>query len=208
MAKNGTSNNKYAFIDYYLLDNLDKNMSNIIDKVEPIIGILLPKRSNYDETKIMESIETINNNNQFNDIKRQLKSSLNNYNIQLLDTKGENYDKRYGIVSANNNFSNNNFQQQNVYNNNNNINKSGFYYNQNYNNGMFNQNKLQNTGNLIVNNNNFNNYNYINQNSSKYINNNQVYNNFNQINKSINLNSSPNYGNNFIIIQDFLSNRV
>ena len=26
MAKNDTSNNKYAFIDYYLLDNLDKNI--------------------------------------------------------------------------------------------------------------------------------------------------------------------------------------
>ena len=24
MAKNGTSNNKYAFIDFYLLENLDK----------------------------------------------------------------------------------------------------------------------------------------------------------------------------------------
>ena len=250
MAKNGTSNNKYAFIDFYLLENLDKkyqdkeckkkffneknfflstknntgklcqnvykkeffkkdydfiivennnpdkNISNKIDEVDPIIGILLRKTTNYDETKIMELIETINNNNQYNDIKRQLKSSLNNYKIQLLDTKGENYDKRYGIVSANNNFSNNNFQQQNVYNNNNNINKSGFYYNQNYNNGMFNQNKLQNTGNLIVNNNNFNNYNYINQNSSKYINNNQVYNNLNQFNNVINPKSDPNYINN------------
>jgi len=268
MEKNGTYN-KYEFIDYYLLDNLDrkyknreckekffdknnlflstkskngkfcqnvynrelfknnydfiivennnpdKNISNIIDKVDPIIGILLPKSTKYDEAKIMQSIETINNSNQYNDVKRQLKSSLNNCHIQLLDEKGENYDKRYGIVSANNNFSNNNFQQQYYYNNNN-INKSGYYYNQNNNNGMFNQNKLQNAGNLVVNNfNNFNNnnnynnhynnnynnnnsynYNYINQNNFNNINNNQAYNNFNQINNVINPKFVPNNINN------------
>ena len=72
---------------------------------------------------------------------------------------------------------------------------------------MFNQIQFQNSGNLIVNNNNdYNNnnynkiFNYMNQNNYINLNKNQAYNNFNQINKSINLNSSPNYGNNFINI--------
>ena len=190
--------------DFIIVENInpDRNKRNLIDEIEPIIGILLLKSTKYDETKIMESIEAINNNNQYNVIKRQLKSSLNNYNIQLLDEKGKNYDKRYGIVFSNNNFSNNNFQQQNY--NNNNINKSGVYYNQNNNNGILNQNKFQNSGSLVFNNNNnnFNNYNYINQNNFNNINNNQAYNNFNQINNVINPKFVPNNINNLSTIQD------
>lgn len=64
--------NNYDFI-IVENNNPDKNISNIIDKVDPIIGILLPKSTKYDEAKIMQSIETINNSNQYNDVKRQLK---------------------------------------------------------------------------------------------------------------------------------------
>jgi len=213
---------RYDFIIVENNNNPDNSISKKIDKIEPYIGILLPKRK-YDEEKIKKSLENINNNNQYNEIERLLKIKFNNYNIQLIDSNGKSYDRRYGI-SPNYNFSNNNFQQQN-YNNFNNINKSSLYYNQNNNNGMLNQNTLKNAGNFVVNaNNNFNNnnnnyniynnnnyniynnnynYSYQNQNNPINMNNNQASNNFNNINN--------NYGNSFINIkqnQNQINNQI
>jgi len=187
--------------DFIIVENNypDYSISKIINKIDPYIGILLPKNTKYDGTEIKKIIEHINNNNQNNEIERLLKIKLNNYNFQLRDSNGKSYDRRYGIIS-----SNNNFQQQNYYNNNN-IYNSGFHYNQNNNNKIFNQNTLKNAGNFVVNannnfnanNNNYNNYSYPNQNNFINMNNNQASNNFNIINSSINLNSNNNNGNIF-----------